>query len=80
MSTVLYFLVHSCCCCVFITIIIIILFHFILNYSQSCLCDQSCKQQALVMTTFVKTHLNCDFVMKSFHEWLYAPKSDCDHF
>ena len=72
MSTVLYnFFVHSCCF-VFITIIIIILFHIILNYSQSCLCDQSCKQQALVMTTFVKTNLNCDlnFVMKSFHEWL----------
>ena len=45
MSTVLYyFFVHSCCF-VFITIIIIILFHIILNYSQSCLCDQSCKQQ-----------------------------------
>ena len=72
MSTVLYyFFVHSCCF-VFITIIIIILFHIILNYSQSCLCNQSCKQQALVMTTFVKTNLNCDlnFVMKSFHEWL----------
>ena len=71
MSPVLFFCDCCCCCFVFIIIIIIILFHFILNYSQSCLCDQSCKQQALVMTTFKKTHLNCDlnFVMKSFHQW-----------
>ena len=36
-------------------------------YSRSSPCNHSCKQPALVMTAFVKPHLNCDlnFVMKS---------------